>query len=93
MIFFQDVLQAHKLEKVEEITGIQMQEGEVEPKGETLVGPTWGGVETSRYNYHILSTKILKYITSNTAKLPLHLEAARCNSRSESINYNIKKLF
>ena len=40
MIFFQDVLQACKLEKVEEITGIQMQEGEVEPKGETLVGPT-----------------------------------------------------
>ena len=36
MIFFQD---ACKLEKVEEITGREMQEGEVEPERETLVGP------------------------------------------------------
>ena len=39
MVFFQDVLQAQKLEKVEEMTGPETQEEEVEPKGEALVGP------------------------------------------------------
>ena len=39
MVSFQDMLQACKLEKVEEITGTEVQEGEVEPEGEVLVGP------------------------------------------------------
>ena len=39
MVFFWDVLQEQKLEKVEKITGTEMQEGEVEPEWEALVGP------------------------------------------------------
>ena len=39
MVFLQDVLQAHKLEKVERIAGTDMLEGETKPKGEVLVGP------------------------------------------------------
>ena len=39
MVFFQDVLQVCKLEKVEKITGTEMPEGEIKPKGEALVGP------------------------------------------------------
>ena len=38
MVFFQDVLWAQKLEKVEEMTGAEMQEEEMEPEGEALVG-------------------------------------------------------
>ena len=47
MVLFQDVLWAHKLEKVEEITGTEMQEGEVEPKEEALVGPKGEAVRPS----------------------------------------------
>ena len=39
MVFFQDVLQAHTLEKVEKITGTEMLQGEIEPEGEALVSP------------------------------------------------------
>ena len=39
VFFFQDMLQECKLEKVEKITGTEMLEGKIEPKGEVLVGP------------------------------------------------------
>ena len=37
--FFQDVLQAQKLEKVERLTGAEIQQEEVEPEGEAVVDP------------------------------------------------------
>ena len=39
MVIFQDVLQAQKLEKVEEMTGAEMQEEEMESEGAALLGP------------------------------------------------------
>ena len=65
MISFQDMLQACKLEKVEEITGTEVQEGEVEPEGDSVGGPRRGGVKTFKYNYGIFSNTFYDFVSTS----------------------------
>ena len=63
MVFFQDMLQAHRLEEVKIITWTDMLEGEIKPEGEALVGPKGEVFKTFRYTCGIFSNTFYDFVS------------------------------